>query len=440
MTYTIAREYDLIVRGELLPPVRPGIHGIPTEAFDALYDFFSSPVEGKSGDREAMARPSVFKSIPALRLRQWVGVIRTPDGTTLEILPKTHDTDVADTGTTPASEALTASRMLLFEMLEAAGKHYKVALPADLQTATIPVFEVVMRYVLEQVKWAIRKGLPHAYVERQEEHAHLRGRVDLSRQVRQPAHRAHLLHVVFDNFQANRPETRLVRLAVERIARQTGRDDTRRLARELLQALSSVPASQEVDRDFQRCRLERGFRHFAPVLESCRLILYELNPLSAGGTSRATAVLFDMNRLFESYVAHLLRQHPAGWTIQAQQQDHHLGSYQLTSGSEQQQLFALRPDLLIEREGSPLIIADTKWKRLNPTLSFPYGVSGADAYQMLAYSTVLQQDQRPAEVWLIYPWVPGLSQKLPVVAYPGHRTLRLVTVDLTHRPPKFNLD
>ena len=147
-----------------------------------------------------------------------------------------------------------------------------------------------------------------------------------------------------------------------------------------------------------------------------------------------------MNRLFESYVAHLLRQHPAGWTIQVQQQDHHLGSYQLTSGSEQQQLFALRPDLLIEREGSPLIIADTKWKRLNPTLPFPYGVSGADAYQMLAYSTVLQQDQRPAEVWLIYPWVPGLSQKLPVVAYPGHRTLRLVTVDLTHRPPKFNLD
>lgn len=47
MTYTIAREYDLIVRGELLPPVRPGIHGIPTEAFDALYNFFLVPRGGK---------------------------------------------------------------------------------------------------------------------------------------------------------------------------------------------------------------------------------------------------------------------------------------------------------------------------------------------------------------------------------------------------------
>ena len=56
-----------------------------------------------------MASATLYRGQPALKLSQWVGVIRTPDGTVLEILPKTHRR-----GDDPR-----ASRALLLKMLAA---------------------------------------------------------------------------------------------------------------------------------------------------------------------------------------------------------------------------------------------------------------------------------------------------------------------------------
>ncbi|MFC5849618.1 McrC family protein [Deinococcus petrolearius] len=433
MTYIIAREYDLLVRGAA--PGAAGIHGLPPESFDALRAFLQTPVEGHKGQEEVIARPTLRGNQPALRLQQWVGVIRTPDGTTVELLPKTHERDGEADGETVAH-----SRALLFRMLAAAGDNYRAALPADLDPAQMRLFEVVLRYALEVLRAAIRRGVPHAYREVQEERAGLRGRLDLSRQLRQPPHRVHLLHVTYDEFLPDRPETRLVRLAVERIARMTARSDSRRLARELLHALAGVPASRDVRRDFTRWKLERGYTHFAPSLDICRLILNELNPLTAGTASRVTAVLFDMNRVYETYVAQLLRlQHP-DWQVQTQVKGQHLGSFLPQPSGQARPVFALRPDLIVHPPGQPVIIADTKWKRLKADRAFPHGVGNADAYQMLAYSEIFQPEPGQRRLCLIYPYLPGLPNQLPDIQLPGGRTLRVVLVDLHQDTPTVNLE
>lgn len=432
MTYIIAREYDLLVRGAA--PGGVGIHGLPPESFDALRAFLQTPVEGHKGQEEVIARPTLRGNQPALRLQQWVGVIRTPDGTTVELLPKTHERDGEADG-----ETVARSRALLFRMLVAAGDNYRAALPADLDPARMRLFEVVLRYALEVLRAAIRRGVPHAYREVQEERAGLRGRLDLSRQLRQPPHRAHLLHVTYDEFLPDRPETRLVRLAVERIARMTARSDSRRLARELLHALADVPASRDVRRDFTLWKLERGYTHFSPTLDICRLILNELNPLTAGTASRVTAVLFDMNRVYESYVAQLLRlQHP-DWQVQTQVKGQYLGSFLPQPAGKVRPVFALRPDLIIQPPGQPVIIADTKWKRLKADRAFPYGVNNVDAYQMLAYGEVFQPVPGQRLLCLIYPHLPGLPGQLPDIQLPGGRALRVVTVDLHQNMPTVDL-
>lgn len=228
----------------------------------------------------------------------------------------------------------------------------------------------------------------------------------------------------YDEYLPDRPENRLVRLSVERVARMTTLTATKRLARELLHVLDDVPPSQRVRQDFLAWRLERGHAHFAPLEALCRLVLFELNPLVSGESSRALGVLFDMNRVYEAYVAYLLRRLYPAWHIQTQVQGRALGVV------NRQRAFALRPDLLITLPDGSKVVADTKWKRLKSGEPPTYGVSNADAYQMLAYSEVFQQGQEERQLWLIYPQLHDLPVRLPDAVLAGERRLRLLTVDL----------
>jgi len=154
--------------------------------------------------------------------------------------------------------------------------------------------------------------------------------------------------------------------------------------------------------------------------ELCRLVLYELNPLAAAGASRALSVLFPMESVFEAYVAGLLRARLPDWKVRTQVRGAHLGTVGANSA------FPLRPDLVLQ--GAELIVADTKWKRLDFNAPPTYGVSNADAYQMLAYARVFQDRQADREVWLLYP----SSKPVPLPSVQlGDVTLRLVLVDLT---------
>ncbi len=410
------REHDVIVRASQTQAGPANVSWLHHDAFDALQHLLLE----KSGDLNPVATPTKVGQQDALKLSQWVGLLRAPDGATVEILPKTHERP----GSRQEDGSLERSRALLLRMLQATDERFRIAPPADLDTARMPLYEVVLRFVLEGIRAAIRRGIPHTYVPVYEERAGLRGRLDLPRQVRQPPHRRHLLQVVYDEFLPDRPETRLTRLTVERVLQRTRVDGTKRLARELLHALDEVPPSGNIHQDFSAWRLERGQLHFQALESLCRLVLYELNPLVAGQAAQTQALLFDMNRVYEAYVAHLLRaQHPE-WQIDTQVTGRSLGEVNGVPA------FQLRPDLLITLPNGEVIVADTKWKRLKPDRAPTFDVANADAYQMLAYSQVFQEGAGSKALWLIYPWLPGLPRNGPPVLIAGGRELHLITMPL----------
>lgn len=418
------REHDTLVRGAIPNGNAANVHAVPAEAFDALQTLLLH----KGSDLNPVAIPARLGGQDALKLTQWVGLLRAPDGTTVEVLPKTHDRP----GGRNAPGSLERSRALLLRMLAATDERFRVAPPAELDAARMPLYEIVIRYVLEGIKAAVRRGIPHTYRSIQEEWAGLRGRLNLPRQVRQPSYRAHLLHVEYDEFLPDRAETRLTRLTVERCNHLTRETSSKRLARELLFALDDVPPSGNVHQDFQNWRLERGHPHFAPLEGLCRLVLYELIPLVSGQTAQAHALLFDMNRVYEAYVARLLRQQFPEWRVETQATGRALGQVGGLSA------FSLRPDLLLHRPEGEVIIADTKWKRLSPQEAPTYGVGNADAYQMSAYSQVFHQGQSgdlEKALWLIYPHLPGLPTASSAIRMPEHRSLYIVTVDLENAHP-----
>jgi 5-methylcytosine-specific restriction enzyme subunit McrC len=359
MNHHVLREYDTVVRG-----TTSGWSGanftLEATAFDALAALVERDLPRK--DLENLSGVASFTRVrgcQALKLRQWVGLIRLPDGTTLEVLPKTFE----------RGDSLAECRALLMRMLAATDERFRVAPSADLNPTGMPLFEVFLAYALAGFRNALRRGVPHAYVAVREERAGLRGRLDLSRQLRQLPSRAHLLHVAYDEYVPNRAETRLVRSSLERIAKVTEVLDTKRGAREALLALNDVPNSRDVTADFAAWRLERGHAHFAPLEALCRLVLLELNPVVGGETVRALCVMFDMNKLYESYVAQLLRQRHPEWRIRTQAQERSLGAV------ARKPVFKLRPDLLIDLPDGEVIVADTKWKRLDASAPPPWGVT-----------------------------------------------------------------
>lgn len=424
--HLIVREHDTLLRGENTVQGERNISTLAAEAFDAM----QALVLERGGDLNPVAMPTKLNGQDALKLTQWVGLIRTVDGTTIEILPKTHERP--GSRTSEPANSLRRSRETLMRMLVATDERFRVAPPADLDPARMPLFEMLLRSVLESIKLAVRRGVPHAYVPVHEERGSFKGRLDLPRQVRQLPHRQHLLHVQYDEFLPDRPETRLTRLTVERVLKLTSTENNKRLARELLLALDEVPPSQNITRDFAQWRLERGHAHFSPLEGLCRLVLYELNPLVGGMTARAQAVLFDMNRVYESYVAWLLRQQFPNWLIETQVTNRALGK---VLG---QKAFALRPDLLITTATGEIIVADTKWKRLRIDKPPTYDIPNSDVYQMLAYHQAFQAGESGAKLWLIYPELSEWLEPRPSIDLPLGQQLSIMTVDLEQPTDSFH--
>ena len=90
--------------------------------------------------------------------------------------------------------------------------------------------------------------------------------------------------------------------------------------------------------------------------------------LADSGKSEAVALLFPMEKLFESYVAeHVKKNFSDRFSVRTQVRENFL--------FDEPKSFALMPDILLE--GQEKIIFDTKWK---------LKVSEADMYQMFAYS------------------------------------------------------
>jgi 5-methylcytosine-specific restriction enzyme subunit McrC len=172
-----------------------------------------------------------------LRLDNYVGVIETPCGTRIEILPKHFD----------EGEPVDRSRALLTKMISAA-----LDLPsrevgaANLQTFDAPLNEWVIARFLSSLDHLIKRGIRSEYKTVEEEQRFLQGQLHRVRQMRQRPDRQHFFHIRHDVFSADRAENRLLKLALERACKVTQVPSSWRLSHELRSYLADVRASQDV--------------------------------------------------------------------------------------------------------------------------------------------------------------------------------------------------
>lgn len=368
-------------------------HQISVTAFDWLCTLQSRLRPGGASLLEVEGRQW-------LRLGSLVGVIQTPCGTTLEILPKTHDHE----------DDIACSRAMLRKMVMALlDLSAKEAGEAALEHFDVPLTEWVMRQFLLALQRLVQRGLRHDYVRVEEELPYLRGQLHTTAQMRQPPGRAHHFHVCHDVFVPDRAENRLLKLALERVRGTTSQADNWRLAQELSARLHEVPASRQPQQDWRAWSHTRLMSYYQPIHPWCQLVLGQGMPVALAGDQQGLSLLFPMEKLFEAYVARWLRKRlPQHLCLTAQAASEYLCWH------DGRRMFQLRPDLLLrDRNGITVMVLDTKWKRLEAdNRSGNYGLVQGDFYQMLAYGQTYLKGQ--GKLVLIYPAWDGFDAPLPV--------------------------
>ncbi|HHM7858329.1 TPA: McrC family protein [Pseudomonas aeruginosa] len=339
----------------------------------------------------------------ALKWDSYVGVLETPCGTRLEILPKHHERD----------DCLVKSRQLLRKLIQSALQ----LKPREASVASLELFdkslsEWVMAQFLAELDLLVKRGVRFDYQRIEEEQRFLRGQLNVVAQMRQPPGRQHHFQIRHDVFLPDRAENRLFKLALEQVAKSTQDAANWRLANELRAMLAEVPASRQVSQDLRAWSRDRLMAHYQAIKPWCELILNQQMPIAVSGEWRGISLLFPMEKLFECYVEGWLRQrllHGAKLTSQASR--HHL------CGHDSGKMFCLKPDLLIDTPEQRWIL-DTKWKRIDagkPEQN--YDLSQSDFYQLFAYGHKYRRGDEVPGLVLIYPYWSGLQKALPVFDY-----------------------
>ena len=357
----------------------------------------------------------------SLRLDNFVGVVETPCGTILEILPKHVDHH---------NDAQWARQLLRKMLLSALDLTTRDAGAANIELFKSPLTEWVIRRFLQSLDHLVKRGIRFDYLRVEEEQRFLRGQLDISRQMRQPPGRQHFFQIRHDVFLPDRPENRLLKSALDKVCQHTQEAGNWRLAHELASLLAEIPVSTQPASDFRAWSHSRLMAHYQSVRPWCELVLGEHMPLALKGSSHGMSLLFPMEKLFERYVAAGLRRAlTANTRLDTQVNGKSLCVH------EGKDFFQLRPDVMLTT-GAQVWILDTKWKRLDEKRKknddgngkAKYGLSQSDFYQLFAYGHKYLGGA--GDLVLIYPKTAEFGKALPVFKFSNQLNLWVVPFDL----------
>ena len=313
-----------------------------------------------------------------LQAQNYVGVIQTKDGTTIEILPKIKNFD---------EQKL---KEILINMLKTLKKSpFKNFNTANLKAHKMPLLEIFISMFLEELSKLVQKGIKSDYVQKEENLKFLKGKLKISEQIKQNSVHKERFFVEYQEFSSDRVENRLIKTTLEYLYKKSKSNKNQQRIREFLFVFDEIKISHNIKTDFEKIKLNRQMKDYEQVLLWCKTFLLENSFSPYKGNDIAFALLFDMNLLFESYVYDYLKKNSKFKNIKNQDKKHHL-AYEDEKGK-----FALKPDIVID-DGK--IIIDTKWKILSESKS-NQGISQSDMYQLYAYGKKYKSEN----LYLIYP-------------------------------------
>lgn len=425
------KEFGTITIGTANKDFTSGELEIDSESFQSLTNFIEENQNQEDFDKAFSIYQKKGKRY--IKVKNYVGVIETKQGVVVEILPKTF---IGKNGEEANEEV---SKKLLLTMLKTLKNTPFINLNiAHLkEQKNFPILEVFIASFLDELISLTTKELRGDYVTIEENTTYLKGKLLLKKHIKTNSINKAKFFCTFDEFNSNIPPNKLIKSTLTRLFSITTSNQNKKKIIKSLQHFDSVSYCNNIDSDIVYCKARvKALVNYGNLLNWSEIFLKNKSFTNFHGNSINQAILFPMEKLFESYIAYLLKKYCHGFTIDAQDKRYCLISQNKDSQDLNYSIkkFALKPDIVINNSE---VIIDTKWKILN-TESKKYDIKESDIYQMHAYGKRYQDentDNSPPRLGLIYPMNPNFQEKLLQMRYGQDLLLDIIPFDFGNQNP-----
>jgi 5-methylcytosine-specific restriction enzyme subunit McrC len=333
---------------------------------------------------------------------QWVGVIQLP-GLVVELLPKIEgDGDSQE-------DAVSLARDNLLAMLAESGDvPLRARDLASLSTRKAPLHEALVALFARRLLAELLRGPDRSYVHESDDLRTIRGKLLVGRHVSRNAARRERFTCAFEEYSIDTALSRVLLATCRALLGMASADTTREALSHCVLVLQDVGDVGDPLPWLDRVVLTRQNERFAELLVFCRMVLQQLAPTARAGRASTFSLLFDMDRVFEGFIAGFLRRRvlPDLPDTRVLPQARGRRDY-LLRAEDGLDALRLKPDLLVEAPTARLVI-DTKWKRLGgKSHERSGGVSSGDLYQLAAYTRRFGV----ARSVLLYPRTSGATER-----------------------------
>jgi 5-methylcytosine-specific restriction enzyme subunit McrC len=427
------KEFGVITTGSSDNPFSSGKLEIDAASFKSLANFIEENQNQDDFDKAF----SIYqkKGTRFIKVKNYVGVIETKEGVIIEILPKTF---IGKSGEEANKED---SKKLLLTMLRTLKNSPFINLNiAHLkEQKNFPILEVFISAYLTELSNLLSKELRGDYITIEDNTRFLKGKLLLKDHIKKNSYNKSNFFCQFDEFNTNIPPNKLIKSTLLKLNKISSLNINKKIITKSLQYFELVEKSINIDSDISYCNSRyRGFNNYGNLINWSEIFLRNKSFTNFHGKSINQAILFPMEKLFESYIGHLIKKFCAGFSIKTQDKRYYLVSQKNNHGDTDysKQKFQLKPDFVINRDVPEMeFIIDTKWKILNSD-SKKYDIKEADIYQMHAYGKRYQNarvDKSAPRLALIYPLNPSFQEQLPQFTYGNDLLLDVIPFDFSRK-------
>ena len=306
----------------------------------------------------------------------------------IEILPKIYGKE---------KEPGACRKALIRMLIKARSLKPKPGGTANIALQKQALLDVFILYFCEQLHSEILQGMIQEYVGRRENLNVLRGRVSLKQQLKLNLIHRERTYCNYDELTADNPHNQVIKYVLRLINNFATGVTAKKQLNELIMRYDKI-SDVKVDLDMvDNLTFNRSTNRYKYIFKQCRWFILGLNPDVFVGCDSCLTLLFDMEKLFEAYVANIFRR--LAWADGKYMREKGPQKFMVRRNDNDEQLFLMKPDMVfLNKENRLIAIADAKWKILDDREK-KLGISQSDLYQMAGYAMRYRVDR----LALIYP-------------------------------------
>lgn len=294
------REFDKI---SCNPEFKTEYTYLPESIFNDLEEF----IHAYTGNEEH-ADALEFLSIgyrrnvgEVISVNNYVGLIQMQNGYQIQVLPK------IDFGDSEDSSNVETKKVLLRMLRSMKDFPSKVFNDANLRMDRMTLYEIFINMYLQEVRTLIKHGIKSSYIPREDNLKFYKGKLVVSEHIKQNAVHGERFYVSYDEYQVNRAENKLVKSTLLKLQNLTGSAENQKLIRQLLAGFEKVEPSINYQKDFSKVVIDRNTKDYDMLIRWSKVFLMNKSFTTFSGSTSARALLFPMEKVFESYVAQQLK-------------------------------------------------------------------------------------------------------------------------------------